>query len=376
MKKVICKILVLALLLQLCGCAEVFPESAEKTTEVSVSESRSVSESEALEIHYINVGQGDAALIKQGEHAMLIDAGNNDRGEEVLSYLKSQNIEKLEYVIGTHPDADHVGGLDTVMGAMECGTIILPDFEKDTITYKEVLQEAADKQKQITYPNIGDEYSLGEAEFTVVTPGAEIKLDGANNNSAGILLSFGDTKFLFTGDAEEEAEGQMLSENMELSADVFKLAHHGSDTANTAEFLTRVNPEYVVISCGEDNSYGHPHAAVLNELRAMGILVYRTDQQGTIVASSDGNQISWNCSPDESWLAGEPKGSSQGVALEERLPEEAKAYTYVLNHNTMKFHVLSCDSVMQMKESNKEYSTSNPQELEEEGYEPCKNCNP
>ena len=132
--------------------------------------------------------------------------------------------------------------------------------------------------------------------------------DNANDYSVGILLEHGENRFLFTGDAEEDSERDMLESGLGLSADVFKAAHHGSRTANTEEFLEAVDPEYVVISCGEGNSYGHPHAEVLNRLRAMGVQVFRTDEEGTIVASSDGSSITFNVPPSESWQAGEPKG--------------------------------------------------------------------
>ncbi len=259
-----------------------------------------------LEVHFLDVGQGDAALIRQGEHAMLIDGGDNSKGTAVQSYLQSQGIKSLDYVIGTHPDADHVGGLDVILYKFSWQQVILPDVEKDTRTYQDVLKVIADKNQKITRPRVGDTYALGAAEFTVIAPVKEDYGDSYNDYSVGILLTFGENRFVFTGDAEEDAEEDMLSMGMDLSADVFKAAHHGSDTANTMPFLEEVHPESVVISCGEDNRYGHPRAEVLNNLRSMGIHVYRTDEQGTIVAVSDGSTITWNCSPSESWKAGEP----------------------------------------------------------------------
>ncbi len=260
-----------------------------------------------LEVHFLDVGQGDATLVRQGEHAMLIDGGDNSKGTAVQSYLQAQGIEYLDYVIGTHPDADHVGGLDVVLYKFSWGQVILPDAEKDTKTYQDVLKVIKDKNQKITRPAVGDTYALGTAEFTVIAPVEEDYGDSWNDYSVGILLNFGENRFVFTGDAEEEAEQDMLEEGLDLSADVLKAAHHGSDTANTVPFLEAVSPEFAVISCGEDNRYGHPRAEVLNHLRSMGIKVYRTDEQGTVVAVSDGKTITWNCSPSESWKAGEPK---------------------------------------------------------------------
>lgn len=356
---------------------------------------------ETLEIHFLDIGQGDATLIKQGSHAMLIDAGDNDKGTAVQSYLQSQGVESLDYAIGTHPDSDHVGGLDVVLYKFPWDTVILPDLEKDTKTYQDVLKVIKDKRKSITYPVAGTAYELGNAEFTIIAPAAEDYGDNWNDYSVGILLQFGENRFIFTGDAEEDAEQDMIAENIDLSADVLKAAHHGSDTANTMPFLEEVNPKSVVISCGAGNSYGHPRAGAMNNFRSIGASVYRTDEQGTIVAVSDGKEITWNCSPSETWQAGEPTGNSTSKSSQgnqgsgELLPEasgtleleeesrgagnsgtNSSESRYVINANTKKFHRESCSSVTQMQEENKEYSNLTPQELEAQGYEPCGNCKP
>lgn len=275
--------------------------------DVSAAASDVFRDGSTLEVHFLDVGQGDATLIRCGEAAMLIDAGNNSWGDDVRDYLEYQGIGDLDYVIGTHPDADHIGGLDVVMEAFDCGTVIMPDYEKDTQTYTDVTDVMEEKGYELTLPQVGTVYELGEAAFTIVAPNGEYG-DNANDYSVGILLEHGENRFLFTGDAEEDSEADMLDNGIDLSADVLKAAHHGSRTANTEAFLERVNPEYVVISCGEGNSYGHPHAEVLNRLREMGIKVFRTDEEGTVVATSDGAGITFNVPPSESWQAGEPKG--------------------------------------------------------------------
>lgn len=262
-----------------------------------------------MQVHFIDVGQGDATLIACDGHYMLIDAGNNDKGTTVQSYLMSQGVEKLDYVIGTHPDADHIGGLDVVIYKFDCDTIIMPDVANDTRTYDDVVQAMKSKGYQTTYPVVGETYTLGGATFTIVAPNADYG-DDMNDWSVGVLVQNGNNRFLFTGDAEEKAEEDILNNGIDISADVYAAAHHGSKTATSQAFLDKVSPTYVVISAGEGNKYGHPHAEVLNRLRAAGISVFRTDEQGTIVATSDGNDITWNCSPSESWKAGEPTGSS------------------------------------------------------------------
>lgn len=340
-----------------------------------------------LEVHYIDVGQGDATLIKCGSHAMLIDGGNNNKGTTVQLYLKKQGVESLDYVIGTHPDADHIGGLDVIVYKYNCEKVIMSDYEKDTRTYQELVDVIHDKNMKITYPVVGEQYALGEAEFTIIAPNSNSYGGNANDYSVAILLEYGKNRFLFTGDAEEASEMEMLSNGIELSADVYKVAHHGSRSASTQEFLNAVRPKYAVISCGEGNSYGHPHAEVLNRLRSMGVEVFRTDEQGSIIASSDGENITWNCSATDSWQSGEqtesdrensedenPGDENSGNAISDAVTSEQT--TYVLNTNTKKFHRETCSSVSQIKEENFQKVQMNREELEQSGYSPCKNCNP
>lgn len=335
-----------------------------------------------LEVHYIDVGQGDATLIKCGSHAMLIDGGNNNKGTTVQLYLKKQGVESLDYVIGTHPDADHIGGLDVIVYKYNCDTVIMPDYEKDTKTYQELVDVIHDKNMKITYPVVGEQYALGEAKFTIIAPNSNSYGGNANDYSVAILLEYGKNRFLFTGDAEEASEAEMLTNGIDISADVYKVAHHGSRSASTQEFLNAVHPKYAVISCGEGNSYGHPHAEVLNRLRSMGVEVFRTDEQGSIIASSDGENITWNCSATDSWQSGEQTESDRensedensGNAISDAVTSEQT--TYVLNTNTKKFHRETCGSVSQIKEENFQKVQMNREELEQSGYSPCKNCDP
>ena len=324
-----------------------------------------------LEVHYIDVGQGDATLIKCGSHAMLIDGGNNNKGTTVQLYLKKQGVESLDYVIGTHPDADHIGGLDVIVYKYNCDTVIMPDYEKDTKTYQELVDVIHDKNMKITYPVVGEQYALGEAKFTIIAPNSNSYGGNANDYSVAILLEYGKNRFLFTGDAEEASEAEMLTNGIDISADVYKVAHHGSRSASTQEFLNAVHPKYAVISCGEGNSYGHRHAEVLNRLRSMGVEVFRTDEQGSIIASSDGENINWNWSATDSWQSGEQTESDR-----ENADNVTEQTTYVLNTNTKKFHRETCGSVSQIKEENFQKVQTSREELEQSGYSPCKNCNP
>lgn len=260
-----------------------------------------------LEVHYIDVDQGDSTLIESDGEYMLIDAGQNDKGLELWSYLEKQGATHLKYAIGTHPDADHIGGLDVILYRCNVDLVMMPDLKKDTRTYDDVVQTIKNKSIKQISPKVGERYSLGSATFTIVAPNENYGTDDANNWSIGILLQNGNNRFLFIGDAEKESETDMLYNGIDLRADVYKVAHHGSNTGTTQEFLNAVNPTYAVISCGEGNSYGHPHKEVLDKLKKAGIQMLRTDKQGTIIAYSDGDKITWSTSPSSNWQPGSEK---------------------------------------------------------------------
>lgn len=334
-----------------------------------------------LQVHFMDVGQGDSILLIQGEHSMLIDAGDNSCGTKVQSYLQANNITTLDYCVGTHPDADHIGGLDVIIYKFDCKDIWMPPCSKDTKTYEDVISAIQSKNYKITNPSAGGTYTLGDAEITVLAPVKDYGED-ANNNSIAFKVVYGENSFLFTGDCEEEAEADILASGLDVSAQVMKAGHHGSDTSNSRELLEAAAPEYFVISCGEGNDYGHPRAEVLNNLRSMGIKVFRTDEQGSIVAVSDGADITFNTMPSKSWQAGEPKGSinssmeTQAETESSYGESESIQKRVVLNTNTMKIHRMNCSSVKQMSEKNKQVSSLTVEELKAMGYEPCKNCKP
>ncbi|MGN0377914.1 MAG: ComEC/Rec2 family competence protein, partial [Suilimivivens sp.] len=238
-----------------------------------------------------------------GDHAMLIDAGDNSKGTTVQLYLKKQGVEKLDYLVGTHPDADHIGGLDVIITKFPCDRVIMPAVERDSAAFRDVVMAMDYKGYENTLPVPGAEYRLGDAVFTIIAPNRDYGED-YNNHSVGILLQYGDTGFLFTGDAEEEAEADMLKNGIALKADVLKAGHHGSSDASSVAFLDAVRPSFVVVSCGKDNDYGHPHEGLLRRLKERGIFLYRTDDQGSIIAVSDGEKITWSCEPSENWDSG------------------------------------------------------------------------
>ena len=256
-----------------------------------------------MEVHFIDVGQGDTTLIVCDGESMLIDAGDNDKGTLVQNYLEKRNIEKLKYLILTHPDADHIGGADVIVTKFECENIFMSDSESDSDTYRDVISAIKYKENKNLLPKPGKKYELGSAKFTIIAPNGNYG-DDTNNASIGIRMQHGENSFIFTGDAEETAENDILINGLPIQSDVYQVGHHGSKSSSSPNFLKAVNPKYAVISCGANNKYGHPHAATLNNLRSMGVNVFRTDEQGSIVAISDGKALRWNCSPSETWKAG------------------------------------------------------------------------
>lgn len=256
-----------------------------------------------LEIHFLDVGQGDCILLMCEGEFMLIDAGDNSEGEKVVDYIEYQNIDELNYIISTHPDADHIGGMDDVLKSVDCGEMIMSDDEKDTKTYQEVVDIIEEKNIKVHVPQADETFELGCSTVTVLGPVAEN--EDQNNNSIVIRVTHGNESFLFAGDAETEEMEQICDNNDDIDSDVYKVSHHGSSTGVNKRFLDAVSPEFAVISCAEDNSYGHPHAETLQYLRENNIATFRTDEQGTIVAVSDGEGITWNCSPSESWQSGD-----------------------------------------------------------------------
>lgn len=249
-----------------------------------------------LKIHFIDVGQADSILIQCGSENILIDAGNNDDRDMVADYIKSQGVNRLDYVVGTHPHEDHIGGLDRVIESFDIGKVYMPKASSNTKTYKDVLEAIKAKGLKITNPVPGSNLKLGDASVDIFAPNST-KYEDVNNYSIVMKLKYGNTSYLFMGDAEVVSEDEIINKGFDVTADLIKIGHHGSNSSTSELFLDRVEPDYAVIFVGIGNDYGHPTKTTMDKLKKRNIPVYRTDENGTIVVTSDGDKITFNTKP-------------------------------------------------------------------------------
>lgn len=306
--RILALMLVLALCLGIaaCGSTAAMPESAVKAPEsssnVAEPEPMPVKEAEAgdvLKVHFIDVGQADAILIQGADgQNIVIDAGNNVDSDTVVSYIKAQGVMELKAVIGTHPHEDHIGGLDAVIKSFKVEKVYLPKVVHTTETFRDVLKAASDKGIKIATAIKGVSLPMSGMTAEFVGPVRQ-DYDNLNNHSAVLKLTYGETSFLFQGDAEKESERDILDSGAGglLKADVLKVGHHGSASSTVPEYLVEVDPKHAVIMVGKENDYGHPHREIIELLKQKGINVHRTDEQGTIIAESDGKTVKFSSAP-------------------------------------------------------------------------------
>ena len=243
---------------------------------------------ENFSVSFIDVGQADSVLIRNGNYNMLIDAGNNEDGEKLVNYFKSLGIEEFTYVFATHPHEDHIGGMDDIINNFKIDNYYMSNKLSTTKTFTDVLDALDGRNLKYTVPNKGDTLKLGDANIKVIYPGD----DKSNINDSSIVLkmTYGKNSFLLTGDATSNVERKIYNED--IKSDVLKVADHGSSYSSTDVFLDRVKPYYAVISVGKNNIYNHPSNKTLEKLNKRNIKVYRTDLDGTIVFTSDGENLS------------------------------------------------------------------------------------
>jgi competence protein ComEC len=244
-----------------------------------------------LKVYMLDVGQGDSILLASGGEYMLVDAGENDKGDTVVSDLRRLGVKKLTAAVGTHPHSDHIGGMDTVLKTFPVDTLYLSPKTENTETYEDVLDAADAKGLSVTVPKPGDTMMLGTAELEFLWPAEGYDSKNENNCSVVILVSAGGHKALLCGDIEKEAEKELLDSGLSVDCDMLKVAHHGSDTSSTKAFLKAASPQYAIISVGRNNDYKHPDKDVLGRLINAGAEIHRTDLEGTITVTFENGEI-------------------------------------------------------------------------------------
>lgn len=310
-----------------------------------------------LTVHFIDVGQADCALLECDGEYMLIDGGNVEDGQLVISYLQQQGVEELAAVVCTHAHEDHVGGLPAVLAVYPTGAVYAPTKTYSSNVFDDFVHYADQQRLDITIPAPGDSLSLGSAAVTVLGPVRSYA--ETNDTSIVVRADYGENSFLFTGDMEVAAENDMLDHwgsRIGWEVDVLKVGHHGSDTSTGYRFLYETNPDYGVISVGEGNSYGHPQEAILSRLRDAGVTLLRTDRLGTILAHADGRDITFtwenrNAQPENAEAAGET--------------------VFFGNTKSRKFHTGDCPNLP--AESNR-VTFGSYGEAAAAGYTPCGSC--
>lgn len=341
------------------------PENAKK--EETAKTNDSPQPANELDVHFIDVGQADSALLVCCDETMLIDGGNVADSSVIVTYLKNLGLSHLNYMICTHAHEDHVGGLSGPLHTVSVDEVYAPEKESSSKAYTNFKKAALSQVSEIKHPKAGDKLNLGGTQITFFAP---VKAyDDLNNTSIVLKAVFGKTSFLFTGDAERESEADMIDKGFDLKADVLKVGHHGSETSTSYVFLREIMPKYAVISVGKGNSYGHPTDAVLSRLRDVGATVYRTDLQGDIVAVSDGENITFKTKKNET-VQTNPTENEKVQTEPAQAPSTGQ---YIGNKNTKKFHRSSCSALP--KEENRVYF-SERNEAVSGGYSPCKKCNP
>ena len=337
-----------------------------------------------MAVHFIDVGQGLAILVQSGGENLLYDGGNRSHADEVVQYLKNQQVETINYMISSHYDEDHLGGLVKCLDNFEVGHVLGSDYVHTSDLFNTFMNTATAHAIIVEYPSVGDTYEFGTGSFTVMAPDGISQ--NSNDNSVVIRLVNGNKSFMFMGDAEETSEQDMISTGMNLDCDVLSLGHHGSASSTSWDLLEAASPSWAVISCGLNNSYGHPAAETMGKLSDMDIPVFRTDDQGTVIALSDGNTISWNQEPCNDYTSGSEKQSTDSSAdqSEQDTNDAAATESYAAETDTSdtqgrmvwisatgsKYHSIpDCGNM----NPNKATQETESQALSQ-GYEACKKC--
>lgn len=337
-----------------------------------------------MAVHFIDVGQGLAILVQSGGENLLYDGGNRSHADEVVQYLKNQQVETINYMISSHYDEDHLGGLVKCLDNFEVEHVLGSDYVHTSDLFNTFMNTATAHAIIVEYPSVGDTYEFGTGSFTVMAPDGISQ--NSNDNSVVIRLVNGNNSFMFMGDAEETSEQDMISTGMNLDCDVLSLGHHGSASSTSWDLLEATSPSWAVISCGLNNTYGHPAAETMGKLSDMDIPVFRTDDQGTVIALSDGNTISWTQEPCNDYTSGSEKQSTDSSAdqSEQYTNDAAATESYAAETDTsdMQGRMVWISATGSKYHSIPDCGNMNPNKATQEtesqalsqGYEACKKC--
>ncbi len=364
-----------------------YPEQPEQTDPPETQAPAVIPNSGGFTVHFIDVGQADAALVICDGKTLLIDGGNADDSNLIYTYLHKKGVKHLDYIIATHAHEDHVGGLSGALNYATVGKVYSPVTSYSSRAFNNFVSNVSKQGKSITIPSVGTQFALGSAVCSVLAVNTS---SDTNNSSIVVRIVYGNTSFLFTGDAEREVEQAMMNRGAYLHSTVLKVGHHGSYTSTSYQFLWNVMPQYAVISCGKGNSYGHPHDEVLSRLYDADVTLFRTDLQGDITCTSNGSTVSFSVS--RNWNADVYNGlgnNHSGATQPEQTdppeqddpvvtpPQDNPSGTeYILNTNSMKFHYPECEWALKISNKNRQEYTGSREDLVEQGYTPCGSCQP
>lgn len=335
----------------------------------------------------LDVGQGSSTLVESDGEYMLIDGGDSDKSSYLVSYLKKKEITNFKYVIATHYDADHLNGVVGALNVFDVENVICPEYTTTTRVYNSFISIMDNKKINRIKPIVGETYSLGRGEFTIIAPNST-GYSNVNDYSVGIRFKYNNKSFLVAGDATNISEEEIVNNSIDINSDVYIVNHHGSSGSSSSEFLNKIDPEYAMISAGKGNAYGHPAYKTLEKLNKIGAKIYRTDIEGEIEFSFTEKEIQFNKDSYNKLESGEKINkdsyennqdnklisSNEGDNRSIENESSNKSDNYVLNKNTKKIHKDDCKSVKQMSDNNKVYFDGTIDEAEAQGYSKCQNC--
>lgn len=363
MKKLRYFIMMLCILLSLSACSAPTIDTLYEELTSTPTATTSAGSLSTLKVHYIDVGQGDSELLQCNGINILIDTGESDQAQNLISYLEEQGVKQIDYLFLTHPHTDHMGGAVKIMEHFPVKNVYLTNRTHTTVSYRKLIETIKNKNINRVQAKAGVTISFTKnLKGEILAPNKNY--DDINASSIVMKVSYGKNSFLFTGDAIKETEADILKDGYDVSSDVYKVAHHGSSTSNSSAFLNAVNPSICVIEVGKNNSYGHPHKEVKELLNQMDTEVYRTDLNGSIVITSNGKKLSVKTTTGTSTSSSDSSSTSSNTNTK---------ITYIGNINSKVYHLPTCSS---LPAKNNQVTFQSKAAAIEAGYHACSRCNP